>query len=252
MPCTLHPERRQYSMQAALQFEWAWQHPHKSRHLRDSNGFALFDSRRPKHLQANVQYVYPSSNIQAASQNPICRLVYQMISTHPYSTWPLHVKLFSDEAVAAWKAAARHSAPMPPGFTYSIELEGVDGKSGKVGSGRREPISVKDGTYRIPRSIPPNPKQSSPQNNSPLPISQKTLPYSPVTAHCNVQYAMINSQTTRPMPSLQRSAPAPLAPQPLTSHAYPVPFSPPTLHPQLSSLEAENVPPATPTLSGAT
>ncbi|KAG5352191.1 hypothetical protein C0989_003272 [Termitomyces sp. Mn162] len=102
-----------------------------------------------------------------------------MISTHPYSTWPLHVKLFSDEAVAAWKAAARDSAPMPPGFTCSIELEGVDGKSGKVGSGRREPISVKDGTYRIPRSIPPNPKQSSPQNNSPLPISQKTLPYSP-------------------------------------------------------------------------
>ncbi|KAG6862348.1 hypothetical protein C0995_016046 [Termitomyces sp. Mi166 len=111
---------------AALQFEWAWQHPYMSRHLRDSNGFALFESRRSKHLKANIQ------------------LVYQMISTHPYNTWPLHVKLFSDEAVTAWTAATRNSAPMPPGFTCSIELEGVDGKSGEVGSGRREPINVKD------------------------------------------------------------------------------------------------------------
>ncbi|KAG6898138.1 hypothetical protein C0992_004854 [Termitomyces sp. T32_za158] len=33
---------------------------------------------------------------------------------------------------------------MPPGFTFSIELEGVDGKSGKVGSGRVEPMNVND------------------------------------------------------------------------------------------------------------
>lgn len=76
---------------------------------------------------------------------PTFRLVYQMISTHPYNTWPLHVKLFSAEAVAAWTAASQRSAPMPPGFTCSIELEGVDGKSGQVGSGRWEPINVNDG-----------------------------------------------------------------------------------------------------------
>ncbi|KAG6866649.1 hypothetical protein C0991_000759 [Blastosporella zonata] len=67
-----------------------------------------------------------------------------MISKHPYNTWPLHVKLFSDEAVSAWRAAIRDAAPMPPGFTCSIELEGVDGKSGEVGTGRQEPLDVKD------------------------------------------------------------------------------------------------------------
>ena len=31
---------------AALQFEWAWQHPHISRHLRDSLGRPLFTKER--------------------------------------------------------------------------------------------------------------------------------------------------------------------------------------------------------------
>ncbi|KAG5646817.1 hypothetical protein DXG03_002194 [Asterophora parasitica] len=68
-----------------------------------------------------------------------------MLSTHPYRNWPLHVKLFTEEAVIAWKEACQDAqAHLPLGFTYTIELEGVDGKSGKVGSGRSGPISVKD------------------------------------------------------------------------------------------------------------
>ncbi|KAF5383158.1 hypothetical protein D9615_004967 [Tricholomella constricta] len=115
-------------MIAALQFEWAWQHPDKSRHLRDTNGEALFVHRRPKHLKANLQ------------------IVRTMVSNHPYHNWPLHVKLFTEEAVMAWKDAIQDIAqsPLPLGFTYTVELEGVDGKSGRVGSGRDGPISVKD------------------------------------------------------------------------------------------------------------
>ncbi|KAF8070339.1 hypothetical protein FPV67DRAFT_1013295 [Lyophyllum atratum] len=113
---------------AALQFEWAWQHPEKSRHLRDASGEALFTARMPKHVKTNVQ------------------IVRTMIANHPYHKWPLHVKLFTEDAVTAWNEATKDitQTPMPPGFTYSIELEGVDGKSGKVGSGRCVPISVKD------------------------------------------------------------------------------------------------------------
>jgi hypothetical protein len=66
-----------------------------------------------------------------------------MISTHPYNTWPLCVKLFADEAVKAWKEASPF--PLPLAFTCTTELEGVDGKSGKVGSGRLGPINITDG-----------------------------------------------------------------------------------------------------------
>jgi hypothetical protein len=68
-----------------------------------------------------------------------------MISKHPFNTWPLHVKLFTEEAVQCWKAFANADPPLPPGFTCSVELEGVDGKSGHPGSGRQGPIDVDDG-----------------------------------------------------------------------------------------------------------
>jgi structure-specific endonuclease subunit SLX1 len=69
-----------------------------------------------------------------------------MIARHPFNTWPLHVKLFTEEAVKSWEAAsaAKGAPAMPPGFTCSIELEGVDGMSGHPGSGRTEPIDVHD------------------------------------------------------------------------------------------------------------
>ena len=40
-------------------------------------------------------------------------------------------------------------SPLPPGFTCTLELEGVDGKSGHVGSGRQGPISVDDGKLLV-------------------------------------------------------------------------------------------------------
>ncbi|KAJ7874733.1 hypothetical protein B0H14DRAFT_2717316 [Mycena olivaceomarginata] len=113
---------------AALQFEWAWQHPHISRHLRDANGKAFLG--RANLVRSNI------------------RTVRLMLSTHPWCTWPLHVKLFTDAAVKGWNTANDNtSVPLPLGFTCAVELEGVDGKSGQVGSGRRGPLSVDDALF---------------------------------------------------------------------------------------------------------
>ena len=122
---------------AALQFEWAWQHPWKARHLKtpsvgggSERGRAIFSNGRGlSTLKTRVN------------------VVRIMIATYPYSNWPLHVKFFSTEAVNAWEESGRAHPHLPMGFTSTMELEGVDGKKAdvNVGSGRRGPIDVSDG-----------------------------------------------------------------------------------------------------------
>lgn len=81
-----------------------------------------------------------------------------MLASHPYNTWPLHIKLFTEDAAKVWQVITKqtdNSAPLPLGFTAVTELEGVDGMSGKVGSGRKGPIEVTDGECHItPNFIP--------------------------------------------------------------------------------------------------
>ncbi|KAK2467837.1 hypothetical protein APHAL10511_000132 [Amanita phalloides] len=120
---------------AALQFEWAWQHPHLARHLRDANGKALFaNNRKLKLLGWSIHTL----------RNMIC--------LHPYNLWPLHVKLFTNDAVKCWEENGKKSSsiPLPLGFTCHVELEGVDGKSGLIGSGRKGPIDVTDNQFTLP------------------------------------------------------------------------------------------------------
>ena len=92
---------------AALQFEWAWQHPWRTRHLRTApadgrtgRGRALFGSGRGlATLRARIG------------------VVRTMLACHPYSNWPLHVKLFDVQAVKAWEDAGRGNTQLPMGFT---------------------------------------------------------------------------------------------------------------------------------------
>ena len=75
-----------------------------------------------------------------------------MLAVHPYNIWPLRVKLFTPEALKVWEKVnqERHSAfPLPTGFEFSVELEGVDGKNVVTTDtlNRSGPIEVTDGKF---------------------------------------------------------------------------------------------------------
>lgn len=67
-----------------------------------------------------------------------------MLSVPPYNTWPLRIKIYSKEVARLWEKLAGNSSSLPKGVEVSHEMEGVDGKSGLVGSGRTGPIDVTD------------------------------------------------------------------------------------------------------------
>lgn len=79
-----------------------------------------------------------------------------MLSLPPYNSWPLHITFFNVDAIREWAEAAASvpSSDLPRGFTVTVELEGVDGKSTRPvlpssSSGisrpvRTMPIDVKD------------------------------------------------------------------------------------------------------------
>ncbi|KAH8828135.1 hypothetical protein DL96DRAFT_1150007 [Flagelloscypha sp. PMI_526] len=111
------------SRMSALQFEWAFQNPWKARHLKQASF-----PKKGRFLKQNIA------------------VARTMVASHPYNAMPLHIKLFTEEAKKYWDEASRSQKvpPLPPGLQVSVELEGVNGKSGNKGSGRQRPIDVTD------------------------------------------------------------------------------------------------------------
>ncbi|KAG9045538.1 Slx4p interacting protein [Tulasnella sp. UAMH 9824] len=101
-----------------------------------------------------------------------------MLSVPPYNTWPLRVKIYSKEVSRLWEKLTGDSSSLPKGVEVFHEMEGVDGKSGLVGSGRTGPIDVTD-THKF--------LQASEHPSSPHPIRHphRSRSSSPHRIHMN-------------------------------------------------------------------
>ncbi|PVU84770.1 hypothetical protein BB559_007420 [Furculomyces boomerangus] len=77
-----------HSHLAALQFEWAWQNPEKSRHLND-----ITDTSTAYTLYGNTQHL-KRTKLLALSK---------LINTLPFSRWPLNICFCDDEQMAEFE-----------------------------------------------------------------------------------------------------------------------------------------------------
>ncbi|KAG8792489.1 Slx4p interacting protein [Ceratobasidium sp. 428] len=131
---------------AALQFEWVWQHPYLSRHLREPHA-----TQTGKHSTSRLFKRDAKANLLKTK----ILVARTMLPMAPYNTWPLHVKIFTEEAKKLWDEVQQPGldTPLPRGFTYSVEYEGVDGKApipaAPKPTTRTGPIDVKDARFTL-------------------------------------------------------------------------------------------------------
>lgn len=142
-----------FSDREPLQFEWAWNAPYKSRHLRQLDSDNKPAARFPKAIGTG-----PEARI---------RVLQAMLATAPWRRYPLKVMLFSEDARDIWNRCARGelykkgSKKWTPtgGNTEDLSLvdvserfAGVDGhrlvRRG-LGDATERTLSVADGTLEI-------------------------------------------------------------------------------------------------------
>jgi len=170
------------------QFEWAWQKPDLSRHLKHASTLsptaptdeATTEAAEPEVLKA----LFPRNAARNRMETKMA-VARTMLTKTPFDRWPLHIRVFTKDAWVIWndfktvndqpevevaapkakgtrKAPAKRKPknpprtfdPLPEMATVMLDLGGVDGKTGEREAGTKGvtkldgPIDVEDTEFR--------------------------------------------------------------------------------------------------------
>ncbi|KAH8731966.1 hypothetical protein GQ44DRAFT_745945 [Phaeosphaeriaceae sp. PMI808] len=102
---------------AALQFEWAWQNTHATRHInkhvRDARAEELHKGK--KTASPGKRRKRPPISLEARLKN-----LHHLLGVSSFSRWPLHLRFFSPDVFAQWE---RHAAKMATQLRESITIQ---------------------------------------------------------------------------------------------------------------------------------
>lgn len=101
---------------AALQFEWAWQNTHMTRHIdRDVRDARAVELQKGKKIAAPTgRRKRPPMSLEARLKN-----LHHLLGVDSFRRWPLHVRFFAPDVFKQWE---RHTAKMKERLRESVTV----------------------------------------------------------------------------------------------------------------------------------
>ncbi|RAR03660.1 GIY-YIG catalytic domain containing protein [Stemphylium lycopersici] len=103
------------SKSAALQFEWAWQNTHATRHIeRDVREARREELHKGKKIASPVKRPRPPMSLEARLKN-----LHHLLGVGSFSRWPLHIRFFAPDVFVQWE---KHISKMKTKLRSSITI----------------------------------------------------------------------------------------------------------------------------------
>ncbi|KAF2685348.1 hypothetical protein K458DRAFT_417411 [Lentithecium fluviatile CBS 122367] len=103
------------SKYAALQFEWAWQNTHMTRHIERDVRDARVEELQMKKKSSPSKRKGPSMSLEAQLKN-----LHHLLGVRSFDRWPLNVRFFASDVFGLWE---KHTAKMVPKLRKSIIVQ---------------------------------------------------------------------------------------------------------------------------------
>jgi structure-specific endonuclease subunit SLX1 len=126
---------------AALQFEWAWQNTHMTRHIERDVRHARIDELTKNKKASPSKGKNPPMSLEARLKN-----LYYLLGVRSFNRWPLHLRFFSQDIFKLWE---KHTAKMAPQLRTSIVIQLTPVEIPKLTSEN----ATEDASFKIPDLI---------------------------------------------------------------------------------------------------
>jgi structure-specific endonuclease subunit SLX1 len=127
---------------AALQFEWAWQNTHATRHIeKDVRDARRDELQKGKKNASPAKRARPPMSLEARLKN-----LHHLLGAGSFSRWPLHLRFFAPDVFAQWE---RHIAKLKTKLRESVTVQLIPAELPKLAADVQDEMR----THFIPEVI---------------------------------------------------------------------------------------------------